>query len=309
MELSEYSAGVGIQHEPETGHIATELAGNRIVVFDSVTHVARHVAAEGIRPLTEIIVNASYTGVYAAQFVRNAQPKGWIGIDCGIGKDGAGIAGLWYFEALGIPAASANIDTVEVGNGLDLFENGIISRVNQAATSVGVGEGMTVAAAAQLMLEAPVDFDLVNPTGRRVIHTNASGCSIVAVNSIINALPEDRDTNVLCCAGHAGRSVSEYVVNASPKAFIFSDGGMGKNRAGIACLADADSIGIPGAAVAVQSALLGNGESTYRDGVISAVNNCAADLGVTVGMTARAASLLLLQAEPAHRDSLRNDKS
>ena len=40
-----------------------------------------------------------------------AKPKAVIGLDCAIGKDGAGVAGLWYYEALGIPSAAVDVMT------------------------------------------------------------------------------------------------------------------------------------------------------------------------------------------------------
>ena len=43
--------------------------------------------------------------------IARARPvaRAAIGLDCAIGKDGAGIAGLWYYEALGVPAAAADV--------------------------------------------------------------------------------------------------------------------------------------------------------------------------------------------------------
>ena len=37
---------------------------------------------------------------------------------------GAGIAGLWYLEALGVPAATADGMTADMGNGEDLYRGG-----------------------------------------------------------------------------------------------------------------------------------------------------------------------------------------
>ncbi len=80
--------------------------------------------------------------MYCAKLINEIDPLGVIGIDCGIGKDGAGIAGLWYFEALGTPAAAVDVMTVELGNGRDLWTNGVISRINSVAESLGVRAGM-----------------------------------------------------------------------------------------------------------------------------------------------------------------------
>ncbi len=66
-----------------------------VIVLNSATHAHLHVADAGLSARREVIVNASYTGVYRAKLINEIDPLGVIGIDCGIGKDGASIAGLW----------------------------------------------------------------------------------------------------------------------------------------------------------------------------------------------------------------------
>lgn len=271
-----------------------EREGRRVVVLDSATHSHRHVASAGVNPGKEVIVNASYAGVYCARLIDEAKPLATIGIDCGIGKDGAGIAGLWYFEALGVPAAAADINTVEVGNGEDLYENGVISRVNGYAEALGVRPGHKVSEAAGILLLAPEGTAALDSTNREVVLEGPSGHSVVCTNSIADALPEDKDTNVLCTAGHTGRSVVDYITGFRPYGFICSDGAVGKNGSGLTALEPANDAGIPGAAVSAATARMGDGHSTYFDGVISAVNQLAADAGVRIGQTAKEAASILV---------------
>lgn len=265
----------------------------RVLVFDSATHVesyvAEHPGEEGA-----IVVAASYAGVLCARMVMSAKPRATIGLDCAIGKDGAGIAGLWYYEALGVPSAAVDVMTAEMGNGRDLYENGIVSRVNDAAQALGIEPGMTCSDAARCMLTGerkPAHFE---PTRRRVIHTAGSGRSIVCTDSIAYALPEDRDRNVLCTAGHTGRSVIGYFRDYRPWAFICSDSGGGKNDSGLSALEAVEPDGIVGASVSALTARMGDGQSTYFDGVISAANSHARAKGVKVGQSAKEAALLLL---------------
>jgi hypothetical protein len=265
----------------------------RIVVLDSATHAPRHGDAGALGQRREVVVNASYAGVYCARLLRELDPAAVIGIDCGIGKDGAGIAGLWYFDALGVPAAAAGIDTVELGNGADLWSCGIVSRVNATAAALGVIPGTSVAAAAETFLGAPLELPPIDPHNRRVVYDPGNGHRVVATNSIADALPEDRDTNVLCTAGHSGRSVIDYIVGFRPYGYICSDGAVGKNNSGLAALDPTNTAGIPGAAVSAASARMGDGLSTYQDGVISAANALAVQAGVEVGMTAREAAEIL----------------
>lgn len=267
----------------------------RILVFDSATYVEAYVAAQ---PSTahDVVVNASYSGVLCARMVMRAQPRAVIGLDCAIGKDGAGIAGLWYYEALDVPAAAVDVMTAEMGNGSDLYDNGVVSRVNDAAQALGIAPGMTARQAADCLLTGEAKPQVFDPARRRVIHTDAgTGRSIVCTDSIAYALPEDRERNVLCTAGHTGRSVIGYFRDFRPWAFICSDGGVGKNASGLAALEAVEPDGIAGCSVSALTARMGDGQSTYFDGEISAANRHARAKGVQVGMSARAAALLLLQ--------------
>lgn len=263
-------------------------------VFDSATHVESFVAARNPKP-GAVVVAASYAGVLCARMVMSARPMAAIGLDCAIGKDGAGIAGLWYYEALNVPAAAVDTCTAEMGNGTDQYENGIISRVNDQAQRLGLAPGMTVKEAVEAILtksKAPKEFDT---TRRLVVHTNDEGRSIVCTDSIAFALPEDKDRNVLCTAGHTGRSVIEYFRTYRPWAFICSDGGIGKNNSGVSALDAIEADGIVGASVDALTARMGDGQSTYFDGIISAANKHAMAKGVRIGQTARDAALLMLK--------------
>ena len=80
-----------------------------------------------------------------------------------------------------------------------------------------------------------------------------------------------------------------------PWAFICSDGGIGKNNSGLSALEAVEADGIVGCSVSALSARMGDGQSTYFDGVVSAANRLARAKGVQVGQTAREAALLLLQ--------------
>ncbi|WP_442580081.1 hypothetical protein ACSBOB_32240 [Mesorhizobium sp. ASY16-5R] len=267
----------------------------RILTFDSATFVPGHYGDESASK--DVVVAASYAGVLCARMIARSRPRGAIGLDCAIGKDGAGVAGLWFYEALDIPAAAADVRTAEMGNGTDLYENGIVSRVNELAEGLGLRPGMTVAAAAALLHELggrDATDRFADKERREVIHTNADGRSIVCTDSIAFAREEDRRRNVLCTAGHTGRSVVGYIVDSAPWGFICSDGGIGKNDSGITALEPAAEAGIAGASVDALTARMGDGHSTYFDGVISAVNHLAATKGVRVGMPATEAARLLL---------------
>ncbi|EXL03617.1 hypothetical protein [Aquamicrobium defluvii] len=266
----------------------------RIVTFDSATFVNDFYG--DTLASKDVIAAASYSGVLCARMVARHQPRGVIGLDCAIGKDGAGIAGLAFYEALGIPSAAVDVMTAEMGNGNDLYTSGIISRVNDRATSLGLNPGMSAREAASILKAADdlCDDRFADQENRETIYTNAAGRSIVCTDSIAFWRPEDTGRNVLCTAGHTGRSVIDYIVGSGVWGFICSDGGIGKNESGIAALPAADDAGIAGASVSALSARMGDGHSTYYDGVISACNELARSKGVQKGMSAIEAARLLV---------------
>jgi hypothetical protein len=72
---------------------------------------------------------------------------------------------------------------------------------------------------------------------------------------------------------------------------------MGRELSGIAGMIAAGSAGIPGATVDAGTARMGDGLSSFNDGIISAANDLAKSAGVSVGMQARAAARILVDAE------------
>jgi hypothetical protein len=273
--------------------VVHESARGRVVALNTAYDVAEANRAR------DVTVNASYAGVLPARFVAEHAPRGTIGVDCAIGRDGAGIAGLWYLEALGIPAAAADVHTLELGNGVDMYETGVVSVVNEPARSCGVEPGLTVREAALALLEHdPVALAAAEVTNRTVMAQGRVG-QVIATDSIAFGLPEDRERNVLCTAGHTGAPAAYYLRRYRPRGFICSDGGKGKNDAGIAALFLVEPDGLAGATVDARTARMGDGLSTYHDGVISAANGPAQARGVRVGQPAAEAAMLLLDGPDA----------
>lgn len=279
-----------------SGELQTEVLQGprgRIMTMDSAYHVA------AVNQGRDVVVNASYCGVLPARFIGRHRPRGTIGVDCGVGPAGAAIAGLWYLEALNIPAAVADVDTVLLGNGVDLYERGVISFANRPANDCGVMPGMSVRDAARRMLEHdPGSPDAEEVTNRVEVERNAQGRAVICVDSIAFGQPDIDARNVLVTAGHTGRSALPYLLKVRPWGFICSDGGMGRERSGVAGMVEAGHAGIPGATVDARRARMGDGRSTYEDGIISAANEPALRAGVRVGQTAREAARRLLDFEP-----------
>lgn len=278
--------------ERETDHpqeTVDERDGRRIVIMDS----ARWVDARNSE--RDVVLPASYIGVLPARMCAVHRPRGVIGHDACVGKDGAGIAGLWYLEALGIPAATADGMTVEMGNGRDLYDSGLISHVNYHAERLGVTVGMPVRVAAERMRDGELaDIEVGNKIRREIVEELPDGRRIVVTDSIVWALPEDSGRSVMVTAGHTGRSGAKFLLEADPWAFICHDGGMSKNESGIVGLGTAERAGLAGACIDGRTAPIGDAFRGYHEGTISACNGPARDRGVTVGMPVSQAAHLLL---------------
>ena len=273
-------------------------SGHDVVAVDSAYHVAE------VNRNRDVVVNASYTGVLPARFIAEKHPLGSIGLDCAVGPEGASIAGLWYLEALAIPAATVDVSTVVLGDGVDVWERGVISFANQPARDRGVEAGLTVQEAARLLLAGAPELKAASDvTNRTVVLRHESGRAVVCTDSIAFGAEEDRGRNVLVTAGHTGRSAVPYLRKVAPHAFICSDGGMGRDRSGVAALDVLAAEGVAGAAVDARTARMGDAGSSWRDGVISAVNNLAAEAGVEVGMSCQDAAALLVAWQPDEKEN------
>lgn len=247
----------------------------------------------------DVVLPASYIGVLPARMCAIYRPKGVIGHDACVGKDGAGIAGLWYLEALGIPAATADGMTVEMGNGQDLYDSGVISYLNYHAETLGIRVGMPVREAAELMCDNELgDTKVENKIRREVVREESDGRRIVVTDSIVWALPEDEGRSVLVTAGHTGRSGAKFLLEANPLAFICHDGGKSKNDSGIVGLDTAEAAGLAGACIDGRTAPIGDAFLGYHEGLISACNASATARGVEIGMPVSEAASRLLDEAP-----------
>jgi len=177
--------------------------------------------------------------------------------------------------------AAVATDSARAGDAEDMFHRGIISRVNKLAAKCDVKTGQTVAQAVELLKSAPWPHaDVEAPVEERAFVDG-----ILCIGSISFATPEDAGL-VVASGSHGGRSAVPFTRSFKPRLVFFNDGGFGADRAGAAYLPLLDSDGIAVATVAADSARIGDGESTLKDGIISAVNETAYKLGANVGTKA-----------------------
>jgi len=270
-------------------HIMLSSERGDIVAIDSAADVLPHNRGR------DVLVTASYLGVLPARLLADHLPRAAIGFDGGVGPQGWNIAGLWYLEALNVPAATVDVSGVILGDGIDVYRNGRISYLNRPAADCGVALGMPAHEAARCMLEHdPGQPSAYQVTNRCVMADDGQGHQVVVLDSIVFGTEDDR-RNVLVTAGHTGRSGARHILKVQPFGFVCSDGGRGRQDSGMAGLEITNEHGIPGATVDARHARMGDGMSTYRDGIITAANALARELGVREGMPAAEAAAALLR--------------
>jgi hypothetical protein len=228
-----------------------------------------------------VVVGGSNATAYAAYFSAKAGVRAAIHHDCGIGRNEAGVRGLPWADQHGMAMVAVATNSARAGDAADMLHRGIISRVNKLAATCGVEPGQTVAQAVELLKSAPWPHaDVEAPVEERAFVDG-----ILCIGSISFATPEDSDL-VVASGSHGGRSAAPFARSFKPRLVFFNDAGFGADRAGAACLPILDSDGIAAATVAADSACIGDGESTLTQGIISAVNETAYQLGARVGETA-----------------------
>lgn len=109
---------------------------------------------------------------------------------------------------------------------------------------------------------------------------------VVLLDSVTQTAAEHAGC-VVVTGSHAGRSVVRYAAAVPATLYVFNDAGVGKDGAGIAALAELETLGVAAVAVAHTSARIGEALDTWQHGVVSTVNAAAARLGLAPGQRLR----------------------
>ncbi len=252
-------------------------------------------ALDSITNLTDahrgnVVVAASHGAVYAAYVAAKGGARAVILNDAGVGKGSAGISGLPYLDGYGIAGATISHMSARIGDGGDMLARGVISHLNEAAKSLGCRPGQSCAECADLMKAAP--SATVSPPeqseSRTLLRSEPGEPEVWGADSASLVMPEDCDHIVI--TGSHGQVLGdkpETALKYDALAAVFSDAGIGADRAGISRLPALDTRNIPAATVSVESARIGDSRSLYGEGRISCVNETAARLGAKTGMTTR----------------------
>jgi hypothetical protein len=123
---------------------------------------------------------------------------------------------------------------------------------------------------------------------------------IVLRDSVTQTAPGDAGA-VLVTGSHGGVYAANLAARAAVRAAIFNDAGRGKDKAGIAGLEYLQGLGMAAAAVAHDSARIGDAGDAWTRGMLSAVNARAAALGCAPGQACAEAARALREAETPER--------
>jgi len=266
----------------------------RILCMDSMGHVDTR------NDVSDVLICGSHSAPCATQLVLWARPRGLIGHDAGIGKDDGGVAGLALLDEYLIPGACVSAASARIGDGRDMYENGILSRVNRAAERLGLTPGTTAKAATHRLLDAnPVPVAL--PKRQILVHDSPLG-RVYALDTVKYADARISGA-VLCMGSHAAPAMADYVAEFgfALAGVITNDVGFAKDRSGIGGLAALDARAVPGATVSCASARVGDAQDTYFSGVVSACNATAAALGIAPGQSAAQAAERMLREAAGRR--------
>ena len=235
-----------------------------------------------------VVVGGSHAAIYTTYLTLKAGARAAIHHDAAFGLGQAGIAGLAWAESFGFAMAAVDGLSARIGDGADMLERGVISAANRHAIACGVRRGMPCREAADLLRAAPSPTSLPEAMleTRSEASAPAGGRTIVMVDSI--ALARESDAGGIVVSGsHGGLPSEGYAGKVGMQLVLFNDAGLGADLAGIAALPGLERKGIAAAAVSAFTARIGNGRSTYEEGILSAANAPALALGAVIGEPAR----------------------
>jgi len=255
---------------------------NGIISADTITKL-------GSDSRGAVIVSGSHGGVYPAYLAHKAGARAVILNDAGMGKDQAGAACLGYCEHLGMAAAVVDCHSARIGDTADMLANGLISACNAQATAVGCQRGMACLQAARLLRTAALSDAATEPYPEARSEISDSGPRrVICLDSVSLVLPEDAG-QIVVTGSHGGvvGGNKAAVLKVDAFAAVYNDAGIGKDRAGLSRLPALAERGILAATVAASSARIGDGRSSYEDGVVSALNEPAQANGAELGLPLR----------------------
>jgi hypothetical protein len=242
----------------------------------------------GPEPAGAVLVGGSHAAIFTTYLTLKAGARAAIQHDAAFGLGQAGIAGLAWAEQFGFAMAAVAARSARIGDGADMLERGTISAVNTYAARCKVEPGMSCREAADLLraAEGPHSLPEAMLETRFEAPLPGTGKVVVMVDSIALARASDAG-GIVVSGSHGGTPSDGYAAKVGMRLVLFNDAGFGADYSGIASLPLLESRGIAAATVSAFTARIGNGRSTYADGIVSAANARALALGAVIGVPAK----------------------
>jgi hypothetical protein len=242
----------------------------------------------GPETVGSVLVGGSHAAIFTTYLTLKAGARAAIQHDAAFGRERAGIAGLAWAEQFGFAMAAVDARTARIGDGADMLARGTISAANRHAAACGVAVGMACREAADLLRSAAPPTSGPAPMLETRSETTLPGTrrALVMVDSV--ALAREGDAGGIVLTGsHGGTPSDGYAAKVGMQLVLFNDAGFGAEYAGVASLPILEQKGIAAATVSAFTARIGDGRSTYADGILSAANAQALALGAVIGSPAK----------------------
>lgn len=257
------------------------------LLFDSITSATLPgLDSENAVAPGAVAVTGSHGGLYPATIASRHNLHAAIFNDAGIGFQNAGVVGLEELDKVHMAAAAADTYSCCIGSAEDTLQRGVISTANKAAQKAGVAPGMTVAEAAGLLQHATSPTAVLPGVTENIkfrkIESNGARVVLIDSASLVNSSHIDQWV-VTGSHGTLPGGDPQYALKAAAALAVFNDAGRGLGTNDNSRLPALAERGIAAVNVDFKSAIIGNAESSFDDGVISAVNRVAEHKGANCG--------------------------
>lgn len=234
------------------------------------------------------VLAGSHGGLYCAYKALEIGAAALILNDAGVGRDEAGIASLRHGDEASLPVATVSHLSARIGDAADMYARGRLSHVNRAAAALDVKVGMGCADALTLMMRAKGRPGPATTVAEHRHEIPLCGQTVVCIDSASLIQPKDGG-GIVITGSHGGLigGRADKAMNVRVRLAVFNDAGVGADSAGLGRLGPLDALSIAAATVSHRSARIGDALSTFEDGILSHVNDCAAAAGFRVGVPLR----------------------
>jgi len=130
--------------------IVLETDQMRVIAMDSISYMQPEDNGA-------VIVAASNGGAATGEHAARFSGLVYFFNDAGFGKDNAGVEALSFLEKAAIAAGTVSHDSARISDGIDCYESGLLSAVNDRAAALGFRRGDRLIEAISAFVGMPRD--------------------------------------------------------------------------------------------------------------------------------------------------------